>query len=63
MSEMTNPDDAPARGDWSQVYTGLEWVAQWMADRDYTGAEIDYVLGEAPVPAVAVEPTPQPVTA
>lgn len=70
MSEPTYPGDTPT-GDWSRVYTGLDWVARWMADRDYTDAEIDYVVGpraarSAPVPAFApadvpVEITPAPV--
>jgi hypothetical protein len=61
MSDTTYPDDARTPGDWSQVHTGLEWVARWMADRSYTDAEIGYVVGE---PSVALEePAPEPFVA
>jgi hypothetical protein len=64
MSEPTYSDRAPARGDWSQVYTGLDWVAQWMNDHGYTDAEIGYVVGTSAVPQVphvTVQPTLEPV--
>ncbi len=64
MSEPTYPGDAPVRGDWSQVYTGLDWVAQWMSERGYSEAEVAYVL-DRPVPVatpvVAVEPVAEAV--
>jgi hypothetical protein len=63
MNELTYPGDVPAHGDWSQVYTGLGWVARWMADRGYSDAEISYVVGGGPsaVPYVNVATTPEPV--
>jgi hypothetical protein len=46
MSEPTYPGDTNAHGDWSQVYTNLDGVARWMAERGYTDAEVTYVVGE-----------------
>ena len=63
MSEPTYHGDGTARGDWSQVYTNLDWVAQWMADRGYTDAEIAYVVAQPAVPAVTAEVALAPVEA
>lgn len=63
MSEPTYQDHAPARGDWSQVFTNLDWVERWMADHGYTDAEIAYVVAKPVVPAVAAEVAVAPVEA
>lgn len=62
MSEPTYRAYATTRGDWSKVYTNLDWVARWMADHGYTDAEIAYVVGAQPtVPAVVAEVVLAPV--
>lgn len=62
MSEPTYQAYATARGDWSKVYTNLDWVARWMADHGYTDAEVAYVVGAQPtVPAVVAEVVLAPV--
>ncbi len=63
MSEPTYHGDGTARSDWSQVYTNLDWVAQWMADRGYTEAEIAYVVAKPALPTVAAEVALAPVEA
>jgi hypothetical protein len=55
MSEPTRRGDTCARTDWSQVYTNLDWVAGWMADRGYTDAEIAYVVARPASPTVDAE--------
>lgn len=55
MSEPAFEGDAPVRGDWSQVFTGLDWVARWMAERGYSDAEISYVVERPTTPLRAVE--------
>jgi hypothetical protein len=57
MSEPAFEGDAPVRGDWSQVFTGLDWVARWMAERGYSDAEISYVVERPTTPLRAVEVT------
>lgn len=57
MSEPTYRGDAPARGDWSQVYTNLDWVTRWMTDHGYTDAEVSYVVGQAAFPAAPADVT------
>ena len=61
MSEQTYPGDTSPGGDWSQVYTDLDWVARWMADRGYTDAEIGYVVDQPAIPAAAAEGAVAPV--
>jgi hypothetical protein len=61
MSEPTYQSDASARADWSRVYTNLDWVARWMADRGYSDSEIAYVVGQPATPAVGAEVEPAPV--
>ncbi len=60
MSEPTFQGDVSARGDWSQVYTNLDWVARWMADHGYTDTEIAYVVDRPLGAAVATEVAPAP---
>ncbi|HEX2174472.1 MAG TPA: hypothetical protein VHG70_01060 [Nocardioidaceae bacterium] len=55
MSEPAFEGDAPVRGDWSQVFTGLDWVARWMAERGYSDAEISYVVERPTTPLRTVE--------
>lgn len=61
MSEPTFQGDVSARGDWSQVYTNLDWVARWMADHGYTDTEIAYVVDRPLAAVVATEVAPAPV--
>ena len=61
MSEPTFQGDVSARGDWSQVYTNLDWVARWMADHGYTDTEIAYVVDRPLAAVVATEVTPAPI--
>lgn len=63
MSEPTFQGDVSARGDWSQVYTNLDWVARWMADHGYTDTEIAYVVDRPLATVVATEVAPAPIEA